>query len=53
VAISVGSTQLDLRLGLDSAFGGVLQGTIVLFVMIGGAWSARGDSAPRNAPGEP
>jgi ABC-type uncharacterized transport system permease subunit len=47
VAISVGSTQLDLRLGLDSAFGGVLQGIIVLFVMIGGAWSARrGASLP-------
>ena len=53
VAISVGSTQLDLRLGLDSAFGGVLQGTIVLFVMIGGAWSARRSSVSRNAPGEP
>ncbi len=47
VAISVGSTQLDLRLSLDSAFGGVLQGIIVLFVMIGGAWSARrGASLP-------
>jgi len=46
VAISVGSTQLDLRLGLDSAFGGVLQGIIVLFVMIGGAWSvSRGFSS--------
>jgi len=53
VAISVGSTQLDLRLGLDSAFGGVLQGTIVLFVMIGGAWSARRSSVSRNATGEP
>jgi len=41
VGISVGSTQLDLQLGLDSAFGGVLQGIIVLFVMFGGAWSAR------------
>jgi simple sugar transport system permease protein len=53
VAISVGSTQLDLRLGLDSAFGGVLQGIIVLFVMIGGAWSAsRGfsSSAVREEP---
>jgi len=47
VAISVGSTQLDLRLGLDSAYGGVLQGIIVLFVMIGGAWSAsRGFASP-------
>lgn len=53
VAISVGSTQLDLRLGLDSAFGGVLQGLIVLFVMIGGAWSARRASGERAARGEP
>lgn len=53
VAISVGSTQLDLRLGLDSAFGGVLQGIIVLFVMIGGAWSARQASPSRSARGEP
>lgn len=41
VAVSVGSTQLDLRLGLDSAFGGVLLGIIVLFVMFGGAFAAR------------
>lgn len=53
VAISVGSTQLDLQLGLDSAFGGVLQGIIVLFVMIGGAWSARQASLSRSARGEP
>ncbi len=53
VAISVGSTQLDLQLGLDSAFGGVLQGIIVLFVMIGGAWSARRASLSRTARGEP
>ncbi|MEA2024087.1 MAG: ABC transporter permease [Actinomycetota bacterium] len=53
VAISVGSTQLDLRLGLDSAFGGVLQGIIVLFVMIGGAWSARRGSVSPAARGEP
>jgi len=47
VAISVGSTQLDLRLDLDSAFGGVLQGVVVLFVMFGGAWAARrGAAAP-------
>jgi ABC-type uncharacterized transport system permease subunit len=53
VAISVGSTQLDLRLGLDSAFGGVLQGIIVLFVMIGGAWSASrgfGSQTAREGP---
>ena len=53
VAISVGSTQLDLRLGLDSAFGGVLQGVIVLFVMIGGAWSARRSPVSPAADGEP
>jgi ABC-type uncharacterized transport system permease subunit len=53
VAISVGSTQLDLRLGLDSAFGGVLQGVIVLFVMIGGAWSARRSPVSPAARGEP
>ena len=53
VAISVGSTQLDLRLGLDSAYGGVLQGIIVLFVMIGGAWSARRASVSPTARGEP
>ena len=53
VAISVGSTQLDLQLGLDSAFGGVLQGVVVLFVMIGGAWSARQASLSRSARGEP
>lgn len=53
VAISVGSTQLDLRLGLDSAFGGVLQGIIVLFVMIGGAWSLRRSTVRPAARGEP
>lgn len=53
VAISVGSTQLDLQLGLDSAFGGVLQGTIVLFVMIGGAWTGRRAAATSTARGEP
>jgi simple sugar transport system permease protein len=41
VVISVGSTQIDLRLGLDSAFGGVLQGLIVLFVMLAGGWAAK------------
>lgn len=35
IALSVGSTALELRLGLDSAFGGVIQGVIVLFVMFG------------------
>jgi simple sugar transport system permease protein len=35
--IATGSTQLDLRLGLDSAIGDVVQGQIVLFVLVGGA----------------
>jgi simple sugar transport system permease protein len=34
--IATGSTQLDLRLGLDSAIGEVIQGQIVLFVLLGG-----------------
>ncbi len=53
VAISVGSTQLDLRLGLDSAFGGVLQGIIVLFVLFAGGWAAKhapGSLTPRKEP---
>jgi general nucleoside transport system permease protein len=41
VAVSVGSTQLELRLDLDSSFGGVLQGIVVLFVMVGAAWAAQ------------
>jgi simple sugar transport system permease protein len=41
VAVSAGSTLLELRLGLDSAFGGVLQAVIVLFVMFGTALAAK------------
>jgi len=37
--IATGSTQLELRLGLDSAFGDVLQGQVVLFVLFGGGWA--------------
>ena len=53
VAISVGSTQLDLRLGIDSAFGGVLQGVTVLFVLLAGGWAAKRASdtlTPRKEP---
>jgi len=39
VTVSVGSTTMELRLGLDSAFGGVLQAVIVLFVMFGTAYA--------------
>lgn len=41
IMISTGSTQLELRLDLDSAYGGVLQGVLVLFVLFGTAWVAR------------
>jgi simple sugar transport system permease protein len=41
MALSVGSTQLSLRLGLDSAIGGVLQGILVLFALLAGAVQVR------------
>lgn len=41
VAVSVGSTQLSLRLGLDSAIGGVLQGVLVLFTVLAGGYRLR------------
>jgi simple sugar transport system permease protein len=41
MAMAVGSVQLSLRLGLDSAIGGVLQGIIVLFALLGGGFQAR------------
>jgi len=40
-AVAVGSTQLSLRLGLDSSLGGVLQGVLVLLVILAGGWQAR------------
>ncbi len=41
VALSVGSTQLTLRLDVDSAIGGVVQGILVLFVLLGSGLRAR------------
>lgn len=41
IAVSAGSTQLELRLGLDSSFGGVLQGVLVLLVLFGTAIAAQ------------
>lgn len=38
--IAVGSSQLDLRLDLNSALGGVLQGVLVLSAMFGLGWAA-------------
>ena len=51
-AIAVGSTQLSLRLDLDSSLAGVLQGVLVLFVILAGGWRvrrsrARAGSAPQ------
>lgn len=40
-AVAVGSTQLSLRLDLDSSLGGVLQGVLVLFVLLAGGWRLR------------
>ncbi len=36
--IAVGSTQLQLRLDLNSSLGGVLQGVLVLFTLLGLGW---------------
>ena len=41
VMISVGSTQLSLRLGLNSSLGGVVQGTLVLLTVLVGGWQVR------------
>jgi len=40
-AITVGTTFLELRLGLDSSVGGVLRGLLVLFVLLAGGWQRR------------
>jgi ABC-type uncharacterized transport system permease subunit len=32
--VQVGSPRLELRMGLDSSLGGVLQGTAVLFFLL-------------------
>jgi simple sugar transport system permease protein len=40
-AVAVGSTQLALRLNLDSSLGGVMQGVLVLLVILAGGWEAR------------
>lgn len=39
--ISVGSTQFQLQLQVDSALGGVLQGVLVLFTLLAGGWQLR------------
>ncbi len=55
-AVAVGSTQLSLRLDLDSSLGGVLQGVLVLLVILAGGWQARRARRARlgtTTPGEP
>ncbi|MFQ5517841.1 MAG: ABC transporter permease, partial [Acidimicrobiia bacterium] len=41
IAMSRGSTLLDLRLDVDSALGGVITGILVLLVILGGGWQVR------------
>jgi simple sugar transport system permease protein len=52
-AVAVGSTQLSLRLDLDSSLGGVLQGVLVLFVILGGGWQVRRARRAGAAPTAP
>lgn len=51
-AISVGSSQLNLRLDLDSSLGGVLQGSIVLIAVLVGGWQLRRVSRPAPEEGD-
>jgi len=50
VMISVGSSQLSLRLGLDSSIGGVIQGALVLTAVLVGGWQVQ--RATRRAAAE-
>jgi simple sugar transport system permease protein len=40
-AIQVGSTQLSLRLSIDSSLAGVIQGVLVLAILLIGGWRTR------------
>ncbi len=40
-ALSVGASQLELRLDLDSSVGGVIQGLLVLFVLLATGWQRK------------
>lgn len=40
-AISIGSSQLNLRLQLDSSLGGVLQGVVVLAALLTAGWQTK------------
>jgi len=52
VMISVGSTQLSLRLGLNSAVGGVVQGTLVLLTVLVGGWQIKRSRLKARLAGE-
>lgn len=51
-AILVGSTQLSLRLQIDSSLAGVIQGVLVLFILITGGWQARRALRTATTPSE-
>jgi simple sugar transport system permease protein len=40
-AMLVGSTQLSLRLGIDSSLAGVVQALLVLLILVVGGWQRR------------
>ncbi|HEX9123974.1 MAG TPA: ABC transporter permease [Actinomycetota bacterium] len=48
--VSIGATQLQLRLNLNSALGGVIQGLLVLIVILAGGWQQRWRSRRRREP---
>jgi len=48
-AISVGSSQLQLRLDLDSSLGGVIQGLLVLSAVLFGGWLSKRSAHPGQA----
>jgi len=50
VMISVGSSQLSLRLGLDSSIGGVIQGSLVLIAILVGGWQVQQRARRRSDP---
>lgn len=49
-AVSVGSTQLSLRLDLDSSLAAVTQGVLVLAILLTGGWQARRMRTSATAP---
>jgi len=52
-AILSGSTQLQLRLDIDSSLGGVLQGVLVLLVLLARGWQLRRDRSTVAVVGSP